>query len=137
MRNNISAMDPAYAPRKVGQSRVDYGLLQRFFLIFGVAMVLSSAFSPDPVAFAVGGAAPWVILKIIGTQRMPAAIPYFLLWQWDQSFTRVLQGLIDGEAMSRDVFGPTVEDAYWYTLASTMTLAVAFRLVLGNLKAPK
>jgi hypothetical protein len=76
-------------------------------------------------------------MKIISTQRMPAAIPYFLLWQWNQSFTRVLQGLIDGEPMSRDIFGPTVEDAYWYTLASTLTLAIAFRLVLGNLKPPK
>ncbi len=130
-------MDPAFAPRKVGHGRIDYGLLQRFFMVFGVFAVLGSGFSPDPVAFAAGGAAPWVIIKIISTQRMPAAIPYFLLWQWNQSFTRALQGLIDGESMSRDIFGPTVEDAYWYTLASTVTLAIAFRLVLGNLKQPK
>jgi hypothetical protein len=137
MRNNISVMEPAFAPRRVGQSKLDYKLLQRVFLGFGIVTVGLSPFSPDMVAFGAGGAAPWFILKIIGTARMPAAVPYFILWQWMQCFTRVLQGLIDGEPLSRDVFGPTIEDAYWYTLASTFVLAIAFRLVLGNLKAPK
>ena len=129
-------MDPAFAPRKVGETRLDYSFLQKFFLLFGVIIVILSPFSPDMIALAVGGITPWVVLRLLGTPNMPAAVAYFLIWQWNQSFTRVLQGIIDGEALSRGVYGPTVEEAYWYTLASTVTLAVAFRLVLGNLRGP-
>jgi hypothetical protein len=136
MRNNISAADPAFAPRKVGQTRLDYSFLQKFFLLFGAIMVILSPFSPDMIALAVGGMTPWVIVRLLGTPNMPAAAAYFIIWQWNQSFTRVLQGVIDGEALSRGLYGPTVEEAYWYTLASTVTLAVAFRLVLGNLRGP-
>lgn len=136
MRNNISAMDPAFAPRKAREARLNYAFLQRFFLLFGSIMVILAPFSPDMIAFAVGGITPYVIMRLIGTPNMPAAIAYFLIWQWNQSFTRVLQTVVDGEALSRGMYGPTVEDAYWYTLASTVTLAVAFRLVLGNLRSP-
>ena len=136
MRNNISAMDPALAPRKVGETRLDYSFLQKFFLLFGAVVVILSPFSPDMIALAVGGITPYLIMRVLGTPNMPAAVAYFLIWQWNQSFTRVLQGVIDGEALSRGMYGPTVEEAYWYTLASTVTLAVAFRLVLGNLRGP-
>jgi hypothetical protein len=136
MRNNISAMDPAFAPRKVREARLNYAFLQKLFLLFGAIMVILAPFSPDMIAFAVGGITPYVIMRLIGTPNMPAAIAYFLIWQWNQSFTRVLQTAIDGEALSRGMYGPTVENAYWYTLASTVTLAVAFRLVLGNLRGP-
>jgi hypothetical protein len=129
-------MDPALAPRRVGKTRVDFALLQRFFMLFGVVTILGSPFSPDPVAFAVCGATPWVIMRLVGLPTMPAAIPYFILWQWMQCFTRLLQSLIDGEALSKGDFGPEVETAFWYTLASTLTLAIAFRLVLGNLRPP-
>lgn len=136
MRNNISAMDPAFAPRKVSETRLNYSFLQKFFLLFGGIMVILSPFSPDMVAFAVGGAVPYVLMRLIGTPNMPAAIAYFLIWQWNQSFTRVLQTVIDGESLSKGMYGPTVEEAYWYTLASTVTLAVAFRLVLANVRPP-
>ncbi len=76
------------------------------------------------------------MLRLISRPSMPAAVAYFLLWQWMQSFTRVLQSLIDGEPLNASVYGPWVEQAYWYTLASTVTLAVAFRLVLGNIRMP-
>lgn len=136
MRNNVSTIDPAFVPRKVAETRLDYAFLQRFFLLFGVIAVVASPFSPDMIALSVGGITPWVIVKLLGRPNMPAAAAYFILWQWMQSFTRVLQGIIDGEALAKGMYGPTVEEAYWYTLASTVTLAVAFRLVLGNLRAP-
>jgi hypothetical protein len=137
MRNNVSAMTPAFAPpRGRGETRLDYSFLQKFFLLFGIIVVILAPFSPDMVAVAVGGITPWIIVKLLGTPNMPAAAAYFILWQWMQSFTRVLQGTIDGEALSSSMYGPSVEEAYWYTLASTVTLAVAFRLVLGNLRGP-
>jgi hypothetical protein len=136
MRNDVSAITPAFAPRRAAELRLDFSFLQRIFLFFGVMAVLGSPFSPDPVAFAVGGVVPYVMLKLIGRPSMPAAAVYFLLWQWMQSFTRLLQSLIDGEPLSASVYGPWVEQAYWYTLASTVTLAVAFRLVLGNIRMP-
>jgi hypothetical protein len=136
MRNNISAIDPAFAPRKVGETRLNYSFLQKFFLLFGAVMAILSPFSPDMIAFAAGGITPWIIVRLLGTPNMPAAAAYFMIWQWNQSFTRILQGLIDGEPLSRGMYGPTVEQAYWYTLASTVTLAIAFRVVLGNLRGP-
>jgi hypothetical protein len=129
-------MDPAFAPRKVGETRLNYSFLQKFFLLFGVVIAILSPFSPNMIALAVGGITPYVIVRLLGTPNMPAAAAYFLIWQWNQSFTRVLQTIIDGESISRGMYGPTVEEAYWYTLASTVTIAVAFRLVLGNLRAP-
>jgi hypothetical protein len=136
MPNNIAILDPTFAPRKVSGTRLDYKFLQRFFLLFGIAMVLIAPFSPDMMAVAAAGVAPWVIVKLLGSPNMPAAAAYFILWQWMQSFARVLQDFIDGESLSQGIYGPTVESAYWYTLASTVTLAVAFRLVLGNLRGP-
>ena len=136
MRNNVSAINPAFVPRKVTDTRLDYAFLQRFFLLFGIIVAIASPFSPDMIALSVGGITPWVIVKLLGRPNMPAAAAYFILWQWMQCFTRVLQGIIDGEALAKGMYGPTVEYAYWYTLASTVTLAVAFRLVLGNLRAP-
>src|SRR5471030_3355291 len=105
MRNNISTMDPALAPRKVGVTRLDYSFLQKFFLLFGVIMVILSPFSPDMIAFAAGGITPWIIVRLLGTPNMPAAAAYFILWQWMQSFTRALQGVIDGESMSSSMYG--------------------------------
>ncbi len=136
MRNNVSAINPAFTPRRAVESRLDYSFLQRISLVVGTAAAFGAPFSPDPVAFAVGGAVPYVMMKLVGRPTMPAAVAYFLLWQWMQSFTRVLQGLIDGEQLSQSVYGPWVEQAYWYTLASTVTLALAFRLVLGNIRPP-
>jgi hypothetical protein len=136
MRNNVSAINPAFAPRRAVEARLDFSFLQRIFLIFGLCMVLCAPFAPDSVAFAVGGAVPYVILKLIGRPLMPAAVVYFLLWQWMQSFTRVLQSVIDGEALGASIYGPGVEQAYWYTLASTVVLAIAFRLVMGGIRPP-
>jgi hypothetical protein len=135
MRDNISAISPAFVAPPPRESRLDYGLLQRIFLVFGIFLLLISPFSRDPLAFAIGALAPWVILRLVGRPNMPAAVAYFLLWQWLQCFARVVQGLVDGEALAGGLFGPTVEQAYWYTLAGVMAEALAFRLVMSGLRA--
>ncbi|MBS0540206.1 MAG: hypothetical protein JSR47_15670, partial [Proteobacteria bacterium] len=136
MRDNISAMNPAFAPRRPVDARLDYGTLQRFFLGVGVFLVLMCPFSPDPVAFAICGLLPWVILRLVGSPYTPAAVAYYILWQWLQSFARVIQGIVDGEALARSVYGATVERAFWYSLASLLVIAIAFRLVLLGRSRP-
>jgi len=136
LRNNVSIYSPAYSPPRASETRLDYGLLQRFALVLGIALVVISPFSRNTLALAAGGFAPWVILRLIGRPNMPAAAGYYLLWQWLQAFARVIQADVDGETLAGGMFGPTVELAYWYTLAGVMVLAVAFRLVLGGTRPP-
>jgi hypothetical protein len=93
-------------------------------------------FSPDPLALAVGAAVPWVILQIIARPGMPASVAYLFIWQWLQTFTRVLQSMVDNESMGAGLYGPNVARAYWYMLASLVVMALAIRMVLGNLKPP-
>ena len=118
------------ALRAAPTARLDFRLLGRAFLVLGLGLALLAPLSPDPLAFAAGGLAPWLMLQICGTPTMPAAVAFYLLWQWLQVFARALIGLVDSEAMAQSVYGPWVEDAYWYSLAGIVTLAVAFRLVL-------
>lgn len=116
--------------------QLDYVLLRRAFLVLPFTVIFIAPLSPDPAAFAVGAFVPWLILRIVGTPTLPAAVVFYLLWQWLQIYTRTMLGLIDGEELSRGLFGPWVEDAYWYMLASVITLALAFRLVLGMMRPP-
>lgn len=76
---------------------LDFALLRQFFLYFLVLCVVIAPFTPDPLAWAGGAAVPWVILRIVGTPSMPAAVSYLFLWQWVQIFARALQTLVDGE----------------------------------------
>jgi hypothetical protein len=124
------------APPATVPVRLDHVLLRRAFLVLGLALVFVAPFSPDPVEFAAGALVPWLVLRIIGTPTLPAAVVYYLLWQWLQIYARTLVGLTDGEEMGRGVFGPWVVDAYWYMLASIVTLALAMRAVLGNTRPP-
>jgi hypothetical protein len=124
------------APPVPAVVRLDYALLRRAFLVFGLALVFFAPFTPDPVEFAVGAFIPWVVLRIVGTPTLPAAIAFYLLWQWLQVFARTLVGLTDGEEMARGLFGPWVVDAYWYMLAGIVTLALALRAVLGTARPP-
>jgi hypothetical protein len=117
-------------------ARLDYVLLRRAFFVFGLAMIFVAPFTPDPIEFAVGSFVPWLALRIVGTPTMPAAFVYFLIWQWLQVYARALVSLTDGESMARGLFGPWVLDAYWYMLASIITLALAIRAVLGNARPP-
>jgi hypothetical protein len=116
--------------------RLDHVLLRRAFLVLGVALVMVSPFSPDPVEFAVGAFVPWVVLRIVGTATLPAALVFYLLWQWLQVFARTLVGMTDGEEMARGLYGPWVVDAYWYMLASVVVLALAIRVVLSTARPP-
>ena len=136
MRERTSAMDAAYAPKAVPVTRLDYPFLVKVFLGVGVLLAMVSPLSRDPIAFAAGGMVPALAMWLIGRPTMPAAVIYLVLWQWAQTFARILQTLADGESLGGGLYGPNVERAYWYMLASVVTLALAFRLVLGRLPAP-
>lgn len=116
--------------------RLDYSLLRRVSFAFAVFVVAIAPLSPDPLAFAAGGVAPWVILRLIGTPTMPSAVAFYLLAQWLQVFARALIGLINQEPFSMSIEGAWVADAYWYMLASTLTLAFAFKIMLGGVPPP-
>jgi hypothetical protein len=124
------------APAAPVPVRLDHVLLRRGFLVLGLALTLAAPFSPDPVEFAAGAFVPWLLLRIVGTPTMPAAVVYFLVWQWLQVYARTLIGLTDGEEMARGLFGPWVVNAYWYMLASLVVMALAIRAVLGNARPP-
>lgn len=124
----------ARAPPAV--ARLDHVLLRRALLVLGLALAFVAPFTPDPVEFAVGAFVPWLVLRIVGTPTLPAAIVFYLLWQWLQVYARTLVGLADGEEMARGLFGPWVVNAYWYMLASIVVLALAVRAVLGSARPP-
>ena len=116
--------------------RLDHVLLRRAFLVMGLALAMFAPFTPDPIEFAVGGFVPWLVLRIVGTPTLPAAVVFYLLWQWLQVFARTLVSVTDGEEMARGLYGPWVVDAYWYMLASIVALALAIRAVLGSARPP-
>jgi hypothetical protein len=116
--------------------RLDYSFLRRVFFGMGAVLVLIAPSVRDPLAFAVGGMVPWLILSIVGIRTMPAAVPYILLWQWLQIFARTILTLVDGERIGGGLFGSSVERAYWYMLASVVVLACVFRFCLNNLRKP-
>jgi hypothetical protein len=115
---------------------LDFGLIRRGFGYFACVCAIIAPFTSEPVAFAAGAAVPWVLLWLVGTPTMPAAVLYLLIWQWVQIFSRVPQALIDGETLANGPGGPNVVRAYWYMLASLIVMAVVFRGVLGRLKPP-
>jgi len=126
----------AIARKRDVETRLDYAFLQRFFLFLGIALLVFCPFTRDPIAFAVGGFFPWLLMMIIGRPNMPAGIVYLVLWQWAQTFARVVETIPDGEALGGGLFGPNVERAYWYMLASVLVLALCMRGMLGNLRPP-
>jgi hypothetical protein len=115
---------------------LDLNSLKRAFFYIAIALMFIAPFSPDPLALAVGAAVPWVILQIIARPGMPASVVYLFIWQWLQTFTRVLQSMVDNESIANGLYGPNVARAYWYMLAGLVVMALALRLVLGNLKPP-
>lgn len=114
--------------------RLDYSMLRKASFAFGLFFIFISPACPDPLALGVGAFTPWLILRVVGTPTMPAAIAYYLLSQWLQVFARAFLALVDGEPMANSIYGPWVANAYWYMLASTVTLALACRLVLGGIQ---
>ncbi len=66
--------------------RLDYSMLRKVSFGFGLFFVFISPACPDPLALGVGAFTPWLILRLVGTPTMPAAIAYYLLSQWLQVF---------------------------------------------------
>jgi hypothetical protein len=132
-------MTPMDAATTRGSPRViylDYGSLQRLFLFLGVVAMGFVPFARDPVAFGAGAIMPYALLRIINCPGMPVAVVYLVVWQWAQTFARILQTFPDGEALGAGLFGPNVERAYWYMLASVLVLALCMRMTLGRLPPP-
>lgn len=129
-------MTTAVAMRTAATARLDFELLQQGCLYLAIFNVLFAPFAPDPLAYGGGAFVPFLLMRIIGRPAMPKALVFFLLWQWAQVFARAIQSVVDGESMGASIDGADVLYAYWYSLASLITLALAFRLVLGNLRSP-
>lgn len=125
----------AMMPAPAG-SRLDYALLRRASAGLAVLAVCLSPLSQDMAACALGGIVPWVILTLIGTPGMPAALTYLFLWQWMQVYARLLQSVVDGEALGAGLYGADTVLAYWYMLASLVVMAIPFRLICGSLRPP-
>ncbi len=98
--------------------------------------VAAAPFTPEPVVTVGGAVVPWLLVRVIATPTMPAAVLYIFLWQWMQIYTRVLQSWIDHQTLSSGLDGADVVRAYWYMLASLVVMALAFRAVLANVKPP-
>jgi hypothetical protein len=115
---------------------LDLGFMRRTFLVVGLVLLLIAPFSQDPLSFVAGCFTPWVVLSLVGTPTMPVAVVFFFIWQWAQTFARILLSMVDGEPLGGGFYGAGVLDAYWYMLSSIVVMAAAFRLVLGNLPRP-
>jgi hypothetical protein len=116
--------------------KLDYALLRRGAFIFGCCLLFVAPLTRDPIAFAVGAMVPCVLIAIVGTRNMPAAIAYLLCWQWVEVFAQVLLSSANGEAIGQSIYGVSVERAYWYMMSSLIALACGFRVTLGNTRDP-
>jgi hypothetical protein len=132
-------MAPMDAPLRRHAPKVtylDYTFIERIFLFLGVLGAGLSPFARDPVAFGAGAVMPFILMHIINRPGMPVAVVYLVLWQWAQTFARVVQTFPDGEALGASIYGPNVERAYWYMLASVLVLALCMRVTVGRLPPP-
>jgi hypothetical protein len=114
----------------------DFALLRKGFLYFTGATLLMAPFSRDPLVVLVCGLAPWALVALIDRPRMPAVVVYYLLFMWVEAATRVLQASLDGESLGDGPFGQDVYRAFWYSMASLVVLAVAFRVCLSGMPPP-
>jgi hypothetical protein len=114
----------------------DLQSLKRIFFYVAIALLLMAPFVQDPMALAIGATVPWIILSLLARPGMPVAVAYLFIYQWLQVFARILQSMVDGEALGGGLFGPNVGRAYWYMLAGLVVLALAVRLTLASLKPP-
>lgn len=130
------SMTIAVVMRTADAPRLDLELIRRSLFYFAIANFVVAPFTPDPLAYGAGAFVPFLLTTIVGRPATPKAVGFFLLWHWGQVFARAIQSVLDGESMAASIDGPDVLYAYWYALASLITLAVAFRLVLGTLRSP-
>lgn len=117
-------------------ARLDFAMLRRGSFYFAVLGVVVAPFVPDPVSYGGAACVPYILMSIIGQPTMPKGLVFVLLWQWAQIFARELLAILDGESMAVGVYGNDLLRAYWYGLAGLITLALAFRLVLSNIRPP-
>jgi hypothetical protein len=122
--------------RHAGETLLDYALLRRALLLLSFFFLFFAPLTLDPVAFAVGALVLPLIVAIVGTPTMPAAVAYLLAWQWVEIFAQVLLSSSNGETLETGVYGPNVARAYWYMMASLIALACGLRMALGNLREP-
>lgn len=115
---------------------MDYALLRRGLLLLSLVLVFFAPVTQDPVAFAVGALTLPLLIAIVGTPTMPAAVGYVLAWQWAEVFAQVLLSSSNGETLENGIYGVTVARAYWYMLASLVALALGLRLALGSSREP-
>jgi len=116
--------------------RLDYAALRAAAIGLAVILIVIAPFARDPMAFAAGAIVPFILISIIGSTWTPAALVYLLLWQWLQTFARVVQSLVDGESIYSSLYGPTVGRAYWYMLASVIVLALGYRTMIRKARLP-
>ncbi len=115
---------------------LDFDLVRKICVYLAIIGTVIAPFSTDPLATAGGAMVPWLLMRIIGTATMPAAVAYLFLWQWMQVYARLPVSWLDHESLSSGLYGPDVARAFWYMMASLVVMALSFRLVLGNLKPP-
>ncbi len=116
--------------------RLDFKLVLRGTAVLACFCLLLAPLSPNPIAFAVGAAIPWICLRIIYTPTMPAALIYLFVWEWLEIFARLIQAWVDGETLAGGLSGPNVPRAFWYMMASLVVLAAVFRLALAKIRPP-
>ncbi len=118
------------------EPRLDYALLRRGLLLLSLFLLLFAPLTQDPIAFALGVFVLPLLIAIVGTPTMPAAVAYLLAWQWVEVFAQVLLSSSNGETLETGIYGVNVARAYWYMMASLIALACGLRLAFGNLRAP-
>src|SRR4051812_37643276 len=111
MRARMAPMDVPLRRHAPRVTYLDYTFIERIFLFFGVLAAGLSPFARDPVAFGAGALMPFILMHIINRPGMPVAVVYLVLWQWAQTFARVVQTFPDGEALGASIYGPNVERA--------------------------
>jgi hypothetical protein len=116
--------------------RFDFAFLRKGAVYFAIALLLVAPFSRDPIATVFCGIVPWALISLVDRPGMPAAAVYYLLWQWTQVATRLLLAFIDGESMGDGIYGWNVYRAFWYSMASLVVVALAFRLALSGVRPP-
>jgi hypothetical protein len=126
-----AAVSPLHPPL-----HLDFKLVLKGTGVLACFCLLLAPLSPNPLAFAMGAAVPWVCLRIIYTPTMPAALIYLFIWEWLEIFARVIQAWVDGEGLADSLSGPNVPRAFWYMMASLVVLALAFRAGLAKVRLP-
>jgi hypothetical protein len=114
----------------------DFALLRKVFRYLAVAMLVMAPFSRDPVVVLVCGLAPGTLVALVDRPRMPGVVVYYLLFMWVEAATRVLLASLDGESLGDGPYGQDVYRAFWYSMASLIVLAAAFRICLSGLPSP-